>query len=121
MDIRTTQHREETTGLNATLKSLRTTFAALNSTLSTADLRESVSIMESERTQILERLTALRSGTIQPVSKEEKEKVDRDFKMWESIAAHRKTIKEDMWAQISEGMPSSTEAAALKEDLGLDD
>jgi 26S proteasome regulatory subunit (ATPase 3-interacting protein) len=114
MDARTLGLREESTTLNATLKSLRTTYNALASTLSTADLRESVTNMEFEKAEILKRLASLRSGKIQPVSKEEKGKIDKDLKMWEKIAAARKCIAEEMWKQASDTVSGKAEIAALK-------
>ncbi|KAF2433857.1 TBPIP-domain-containing protein [Tothia fuscella] len=121
METRTEELREETATLNETLKSLRATYSKLNSTLSTADLRESVTILESERVQIIERLTLLRSGTIQPVSKEEKDKVDKDFKIWDKTASARKKIAAEMWSMISANCADATAAAVMREGLGLDD
>lgn len=114
MDTRTQELREETTILNATLKTLRSTYTSLNSTLSTADLRDAVTVMESERVQILERLALLRSGAVQPVSKDEKVKVDKDFKVWDSTASARKRIVNEMWAMLSDSCPDVTAAAAMR-------
>jgi 26S proteasome regulatory subunit (ATPase 3-interacting protein) len=114
MDKRTEELRNETTNLNATAKSLRATLASLNNTLSTADLRASVAALEAERTEILERLTALRAGTVRPVSKEEKEQVDKDMKAWEKVLITRRKIVKDMWGQIMEGLPEGVQANELK-------
>jgi 26S proteasome regulatory subunit (ATPase 3-interacting protein) len=119
MEARTKELRDETVALNAKLKSLRSTFASISSTLSTADLRESVMLMESERTQILGRLTELRLGTVRPVSEEERKQVDKDLKRWKKIAAARKSIAKDMWAQIAEAMPGKSEATALRVSILL--
>lgn len=114
MESRTQELREETTTLNGTLKTLRAIYQSLNSTLSTADLRESVSVMESERVQIIERLTLLRSGIVQPVSKAEKEKVEKDWKMWEKTAGARKRIAKEMWAMVSDQVGGGEKASELK-------
>lgn len=70
--------------------------------------------METERTEILARLTALRAGTVQPVSKEEKEEVDNQVKIWDKVAARRKRIVKDMWGQILDNLPEGMQAAELR-------
>jgi 26S proteasome regulatory subunit (ATPase 3-interacting protein) len=114
MNKRTQQLRDETTSLNATAKSLRSSLSSLNSTLSTTDLRAAVANMETERTEILGRLTALRAGTMQPVSKEEKEEVDRQDIFWEKNVTKRRRIMKDMWSQILDSVPDAAQAAELK-------
>jgi 26S proteasome regulatory subunit (ATPase 3-interacting protein) len=114
MEALTKALNDETVSLNATLKSLRSTYATLNSTLSTADLRESIAVIGPERTQILERLGALRSGSVQPVSKEEKDIIDKESKVWEKAVAVRKSIAEDMWGAIAEGLPGKAEEDTLR-------
>jgi 26S proteasome regulatory subunit (ATPase 3-interacting protein) len=114
MDSRTHELREEIGALNDTLKALRATYTKINSTPSTADLRESVTAMESERAQILERLALLRSGNVQPVSKEEKENIDREFKTWERTVVNRSRIVKELWETLSETCAGPTEAAAMR-------
>jgi 26S proteasome regulatory subunit, ATPase 3, interacting protein len=114
MDTLTQKLRDETSELDTTAKSLRSTLSSLNSTMSTADLRASVTSMEAEREEILVRLTARRAGTVQPVSKEEKEEVDKQVNMWDKIVTRRTRIVRDMWGQIAEGLPEGMQATELK-------
>lgn len=114
MDKRTQQLRDETSNLNTTAKSLRSMLSSLNSTLSTADLRTAIAKMDIERTEILNRLTSLRSGNVQPVSKEEKEEVDKQAKMMEKTLMKRKKIVKVMWGQVADNVPDEATIAGLK-------
>lgn len=114
MDNRTQQLRDETSNLNATAKSLRSTLSSLNSTLSTADLRAAVAEMYTERTEILARLGNLRTGAMQPLSKEEKDEVDRECKIWEKTMTKRKRIVKDMWSHVLDSVPDAAQIAELK-------
>lgn len=111
MDKRTQQLHDETSTLNTTAKSLRSTLSSLNSTLSTADLRTAITGKDTERTEILERLTSLRSGNVQPVSKEEKEEVDKQSKMIQKSLTRRKKIVKEMWGQVLDN--SANDAATI--------
>lgn len=112
MDKRTQQLRDETSDLNTTARSLRSTLSSLNSTLSTADLRTAIAEMDAERTEILDRLTSLRSGNVQPVSKEEKEEVDKQVKVMEKSSMKRKKIAKEMWAQVRDNSPNDAATIA---------
>lgn len=114
MDKRTQQLRDETSDLNTTAKSLRSTLSSLNSTLSTADLRTAIAELDAERTETLSRLTSLRSGNVQPVSKEEKEEVDKQAKVMEKTLTKRKKIVKVMWGQVSDHVPDPATLAGLK-------
>lgn len=120
MGTRTEGLRDETTTLNATTKSLRNELAQLNSSLSTADLRTSVASMEEEKAEITARLERLRSGSVKPVSVEEKEKVDRELKLCERVVLSRKRIVKEMWGGVLECLPEGTNVEDMKvcDDLG---
>lgn len=114
MDKRTQQLRDETSNLNTAAKALRSTLSSLNSTLSTADLRAAITEMDAERAEILERLILLRSGNVQPVSKEEKEEVDKQAKVMEKTLLKRKKIVKVMWGQVTDNVPDPATVAGLK-------
>lgn len=114
MDKRTQQLRDETSNLNAIAKSLRLTLGSINSTLSTADLHDTVANMEAERAEIFGRLTDLRIGTSQPVSKEEKDEVNKQAKIWQKKMMKRKRIVKDMWCQIQDSVPDAAQVEVLK-------
>ncbi|KAF2499948.1 TBPIP-domain-containing protein [Lophium mytilinum] len=115
--------RTETTAATATAKTLRAALASLNTTLSTSDLRSSIATLEAETAEIETRLGALRAGKVRPVKKEDKEEVEREFKLWKGVAGRRANIAKEMWKTVEEvgqGM-SAEEKAELRERLGLDE
>lgn len=119
MEARTQTLRDETTALNAQAKTLRAELAQLNSSLSTADLRAQVAAMQVEKADIEERLKGLRSGSVRPVSREEKAQVDLELRKVEKCVLARKMIVKEMWGIIAEAVPRD-KCADLKEDLGVD-
>ncbi|QDS77885.1 hypothetical protein FKW77_000459 [Venturia effusa] len=122
MDKRTQQLRDEISNLNTTAKALRSTLSSLNSTLSTADLRAAIARMDAERAEILDRLASLRSGDIQPVSKEEKQEVDKQAKTMEKSLTKRKKIVKEMWGQVLDNTPNDASAImGLRDQFDMDD
>ncbi|RDI78527.1 hypothetical protein Vi05172_g11409 [Venturia inaequalis] len=121
MDKRTQQLRDETSNLNTAAKALRSTLSSLNSTLSTPDLRAAITEMDAERAEILERLILLRSGNVQPVSKEEKEEVDKQAKVMEKTLLKRKKIVKVMWGQVTDNVPDPATVAGLKDQFDMNE
>lgn len=91
---------------------LRANLIAVNATQSTDDLRASVIILESEQKEILARLGPLRSGTVTPVSTEDQDEVDKEWKVWSRTAGARKRICLELWGLCTEEMN-----AQAREDL----
>lgn len=119
MDDRIQTLKDETTTLTAQAKTLRTTLAQLNSSLSTADLRTQVAAMQAEKAEIEARLEGLRVGNVKPVSKEEKESIERDMRVvGRCVDARRKIVKE-MSGMILEAV-GKEKWVELREDLGVD-
>lgn len=86
-------------------KLVRANLISMNATLSTEELRSSVSILEHERKEILGRLNPLRSGDVKPVMPEEKEAVDREWTQWSRKAGVRKKIFMELWEFCTEELP----------------
>jgi len=86
-------------------KSLRTKLTSVNATISTDELRGKVQELEREKENVLSRLRPLRKGDVKPVLPEEKEAVDRQWKLWRRKAAARKKIAKEVWAMATEELP----------------
>lgn len=114
MDAQIAALRDETATMNANVKSLRSTLSSLESTMSTVDLRAAVAAMENEKSEIGKRLESLRSGDVKPVSREEKESVDRELGRWEKVMSRRKRIVKEMWGVILDALPEGVEVADMR-------
>lgn len=104
MDKEIEDLRETIATAKANEKLLRANLISVNATLSTEELRSSVSLLELEKKEILARLGRLRSGNVQPVLPEEKEAVDRAWREWSRKARSRKKICMELWAVSTEEM-----------------
>lgn len=118
MEKRTDALREQAAAINVEIKNLRTHLTQLNSSLTTADLRTEVAAMQGEKAEIEARLQSLRSGSVKPVTKEEKERIDTDLKLAQKCGMARRKIVKDMWAMICEAVPKD-KIAELKEALDI--
>ncbi|OCK78562.1 hypothetical protein K432DRAFT_457528 [Lepidopterella palustris CBS 459.81] len=113
--------RDATTATLNTAKVLRASLVSLNSTLSTAQLRSTITAQEEEKISILSRLDALREGTVRPVSGAEKEIAEKELRAWKGVCVARQKISVDMWTLIEESLPEGVEKGELRERLGLDE
>ena len=117
MDKETEDLRESIATVKANEKLLRANLTAINATLSTTDLRANIAILELEKKGVLARLIPLRSGSVKPVSPEEKAEVDKTWNEWSSKANTRKKICMEVWAHCTEGL----ESGQTKEELWVRD
>lgn len=117
MDKQIHDLREGIATAKANEKLLRANLVAVNATLSTEDLRVRVITLQSEKKEILARLGPLRSGTVKPVSTEEKETADKAWKAWSRKAALRKRLCMELWDFCTEEM----QEGQTKEDLWVRD
>lgn len=85
-------------------KLLRANLISVNATLSTEELRSSVSLLGLEKEEILARLGPLRTGNVKPVVPEEKEAVDKGWREWSRKLSSRKRICMELWAISTEEM-----------------
>jgi len=105
MDKEISALRENIATAKANEKLLRANLVSVNATLSTEELRSSVSILEHETKEILGRLGPLRSGNVKPVVPEEKEAVDKEWNQWSKKARMRKKICMELWDFCTEEVP----------------
>lgn len=113
MDKEIANLRESIATAKANEKLMRANLISVNATLSTEELRSSVSLLEMEKKDIIGRLVPLRSGNVKPVLPEEKEAVDKAWREWSRKANSRKKICMELWAVSTEEM----EPGKTKEEL----
>lgn len=112
--------REDINTAKANEKLMRANLISVNATLSTEELRSSVSLLDLERNEIKARLGPLRTGNVKPVLPEEKEAVDKAWREWSRKASGRKKICMELWAVSTEEMEPGKTKEELWEELGLE-
>jgi 26S proteasome regulatory subunit, ATPase 3, interacting protein len=90
--------REVIPSLKETLKAKSTALATLRSEPTTQALQIAVDNLEKQRGETEARLKVLRSGSVKPVPKEEKERVEAEYKKWAKKALMRKR----MWKEAED-------------------
>jgi 26S proteasome regulatory subunit (ATPase 3-interacting protein) len=99
--------RNETASAQTTLKQLRAELISLSSELTIEQLTDGITKFEEVKAQLLDRLEPLRSGTAKPVTKEERDVVNTEFKRWNRCADRRRKIVKEIWGVIQDGMGNS--------------
>ena len=93
--------RKSISTLKATHKTKTASLGVLRSAPTTEALRDLVHKLQMEKADTEVRLQVLRSGKIKPVSAEEKDKAEAEYRRWEKKAAARKRIwKEAEWTML---------------------
>jgi 26S proteasome regulatory subunit (ATPase 3-interacting protein) len=105
MDKETASLRDSIALSKSNEKLLKAGLAAVNATLSTEDLRVSITGLELQHTELLARLGPLRSGSVKPVLPEDKEETEKTWRQWSRKAVSRKRICTDMWSYATEELP----------------
>jgi 26S proteasome regulatory subunit (ATPase 3-interacting protein) len=90
--------REVIPSLKDSLKVKSAALATLRSEPTTQALQIAVDNLEKQRDETEARLKVLRSGSVKPVSKEEKERGEAEYKKWAKKAFMRKR----MWKEAEE-------------------
>jgi 26S proteasome regulatory subunit (ATPase 3-interacting protein) len=96
--------RELIPSLKSTLKAKSTSLATLRSEPTTQALQIAVDSLEKQRDQTEARLKVLRSGSVKPVSKDEKERVEAGYKKWAKKALMRKRMWKEAEGTLLEAM-----------------
>ncbi|KAK3703524.1 hypothetical protein LTR37_014371 [Vermiconidia calcicola] len=119
MESETTSLREATTGLKTEEKELRLSLREGASQIPLTELKASVAALEQEKDEITARLAKLRSGSIKPISLEERDKVGLEHRKWQKTSNARKKIRNELWKEI-EGLTEKEKIEETKEELGLE-
>jgi hypothetical protein len=85
------------------LKTKAAQLSTLRAAPTTSALRESVDELQDKQDEMEKRLAVLRSGSVKPISKAEREKTERDFKRWERVRKDRKAWCEEVVGMLMEG------------------
>lgn len=120
-DSRTASLTTQTTDLLALARTLQGTLKSLTSSLSAADMLSSISALECERAAIETRLEGLRKGSARKVSVEEREMVEREWKIMLGVEKRREVIAKVLWGLVEDGTESKDVLADLREGWGLDE
>ena len=105
MDAEIRTSREEVATYKVEEKSLKVNFGALSATMTTSELQTTVEGLEQEKRELLSRLQPLKAGTVQAVSATERNKVEKDYKIWSYRAASRRKICMELWAILTQDLP----------------
>ena len=97
--------REHISSAKTEEKMLKANLTNLNATMSTQDIRNGLAAIEVEKTSILQRLELLRTGSVKPVSSEERAAVDEAHKVWTRLVIVRKKICMNLWDLVTEELP----------------
>ena len=108
--------REEISAAKANEKTFKASLSGLNATMSTSELQDSIAKLTEEKAELLNRLGPLRAGTLKPVSKSEKEDVDKQWKEWGRIVSARRRIVKELWERVLD-MRGDFETAEDREEL----
>jgi len=66
-------------------------------------------------------LERLSNGSLQPISREERNKVDDDLKKWARIETKRRDIFHEIWSCVAEGVADKKVESELRERLDLEE
>ncbi|MCJ1310053.1 hypothetical protein MMC25_003714 [Agyrium rufum] len=120
--------RNEITALKQTERQLKLELSALSASVSTSDLKQEIETFEKEEGELKGRLSVLKGGDgagdggekVKGTSADEKDEVEREWKVWARHAATRKKIAMELWGVLLEGCGEGRDKDELWEELGLE-
>ncbi|SMQ55298.1 unnamed protein product [Zymoseptoria tritici ST99CH_3D7] len=119
MDREITRLREETVALKAEEKELKSSLRGDAARIPMPELKASVEALQAQKDEVEARLVKLRSGSLKPVSAEEREKIDVMYRKVGKVAKNRAKIRLELWAEVK-GIVEKEKWEDLKETLGLE-
>lgn len=119
MDLETTRLKEATIGLRGEEKSLRAELREGSSKVPLTELKASIVSLEDAKVEMTARVEKLKSGSVKPVSAEEREQVTKAHASWEKTSSARLKIRGEVWKVIA-GELGDEKAGEEKEKLGLE-
>lgn len=97
MDKEITSLRENISTAKSTEKLLKASLLTANATATVEDLRGNITVLQLKKDELEGRLAPLRAGSAQPIEKEERERVAKEWAYWGRMANLRKKICLDLW------------------------
>lgn len=107
-DIERAQNQLST--VKADVKRVRGTLTALDAKPRVSDLERDIGRLEAERDAVQ---TNLEGSQEPPITVEDRNKLEQEWKQWQRHAATRRRICRDLWGQCTEGLPENTSAHEL--------
>jgi 26S proteasome regulatory subunit (ATPase 3-interacting protein) len=104
MDVSITTLKESLPSLKSTLKHLTTKLTTLRSAPTTSKLSTMVTKLREENKAKGEKLSGYRDGSVKMVTREEAERVDREFRCWGQKRGARKNAFGNLEGILLEGM-----------------
>jgi hypothetical protein len=80
-----------------------------------------ISSLEQEKVEIVARLEGLRKGSAKKVTAQERERVEKEWKVVTGVEKRREAIARVMWVMVEDGTESKDVLADLREGWGLDE
>lgn len=120
MDVETTRLQVATRALKTEEAELRNALKEGASQIPMTEVRGSVAALEHEKAEMIARLTKLKSGSVQPVNTEERDKVNSEHRKLQKTAGARKKIRNELWRAIKDALSSKEELEELREQWELD-
>jgi 26S proteasome regulatory subunit (ATPase 3-interacting protein) len=117
MDTAITMLRESLPGIKSILKILNTKLQTLKSAPTTSELAAMVEDLGKENKEKAEKLKGFKNGSVKMVTREEMDKVDKDFKYWSQKRKARKNAFDALEGALMEGMSRED----IWEQLGLEE
>jgi 26S proteasome regulatory subunit (ATPase 3-interacting protein) len=117
MDVSITTLKDSLPSLKSTLKLLTTKLTTLRSAPTTSEL--AVSKLREENKAKGEKLNGFKDGSVKMVTREEVERVDREFRYWGGKRGVRKNAFGNLEGVLLEGMSREDvwEKAGVEEDV----
>lgn len=80
-----------------------------------------ISLLESEKAEIVTRLHGLKAGHAVKVTPEERENVEIKWRVMKAASSRREKIAKEFWKMVEEGTESKEMREELREGWGLDE
>ncbi|KAL4767427.1 Tat binding protein 1-interacting protein-domain-containing protein [Aspergillus nidulans var. acristatus] len=120
MDEEIESLQEQLSSLKENEKRVQGQLNSLNAMPLLSELRTEIKELEKEKESLAARLIKVCGDASAEVSPQEKEKVRKDWKIWQNQESVRAKICRDLWRKCSETLPEGMTREELWESLGLE-
>lgn len=110
--------KDATVALKAEEKELRAALCEGTAQVPMPELKASVASLDAEKAALVARLEKLKSGSIKPVTAEEREGLKMEHAKWRKCAEARRNIRFELW-EVIKGETEKDKHEELREELDL--